>query len=157
MEPERVTRFVRAVTIAAGNQGMRAAETVADSSAAREEAGKTTWSWTKLEELIGDNGRAVCARVRQWLDPQPARGTTPAKSPAQELVTDLVHDAEDDLRAKWDTEMETYEVALAEYEAARKARAGGRKGGDGKSEELPEKPTKPVLERMTVTTSPWSR
>jgi hypothetical protein len=64
---ERVMNFVRAVTIAAGNRGIRDAEAVAESAANRLDNGKNAWGWPKLEELLGEQGKAVCRRVREWL------------------------------------------------------------------------------------------
>jgi hypothetical protein len=73
---ERVTKFVRAVTIAAGNRGVRDAGAVAGSTADRIAEDKKTWGWPKLEELLGVNGKAVCGKVREWLGiPAPRRPT----------------------------------------------------------------------------------
>jgi hypothetical protein len=64
---DRITAFVRAVTVAAENEGIRDAERVGKDCAARQEKGKTTWGWPKLAELLGDSGDAVVRKVRKWL------------------------------------------------------------------------------------------
>jgi DNA polymerase I-like protein with 3'-5' exonuclease and polymerase domains len=64
---ERVTKLVRAVTIAACNRGIGDAEAVAESTADRVEDGKHVWGWPKLAELLAGDGKAVVRKVCEWL------------------------------------------------------------------------------------------
>jgi hypothetical protein len=83
-EVERVARFVTAVTVAAGNQGLRDAAAVAESTAERLRQGKTTWGWTKLEELLGEeHGTAVVGRVRGWLGATGGGASTAPAAPEE--------------------------------------------------------------------------
>jgi hypothetical protein len=92
---DRVTAFVRAVTIAAGNRGIRDAESVAESTDERVDDGKTTWGWPTLEELLGEKGPAVCKRVREWLgiaDKAPPEIRLPVEPPwPSPLAAEALH------------------------------------------------------------------
>jgi hypothetical protein len=66
-----------------------------------------------------------------------------AKTPALELVVEPVHEAEESIYAAWEAAMERYEEELEDYEAAKKVQK--KEGG-----EPPEKPKRPILERLTV-------
>jgi hypothetical protein len=89
----RITPLVRAVTVAAGNQGLRDAECVADSSLRRQADGQNTWGWPKLAELLGVAGEAVVERVRGWLvdatsGPSCSRsGDTSGQAPTRTLTS----------------------------------------------------------------------
>jgi hypothetical protein len=70
------------------------------------------------------------------------------KSPALEIVTSPVHEAEEELHQHWKEAMTKYKDALEAYEQAKKDHKAGK--GNGK---MPEKPCKPVLVRLTVNDS----
>jgi DNA polymerase-1 len=67
-----------------------------------------------------------------------------AKTPALQLVVEPLRDMEECLQTVWDQAMVGYEAAMEEYERALKE---FKKNGG----ERPEKPNRPVLERITVT------
>jgi hypothetical protein len=64
---ERVSRFCRAVALAAGDEEapMRAGK--ARPTAAKQQQGKKTTGWPRLAELLKGDGREVVRRVRDWL------------------------------------------------------------------------------------------
>jgi hypothetical protein len=64
---DRVATFVKAVTVAAGNEGVRDAEKVGESSLARNKEGGKTWGWPMLEKLLGFGGKEVVELARDWL------------------------------------------------------------------------------------------
>jgi hypothetical protein len=64
-----------------------------------------------------------------------------AKSPALEKVMDPVRDAEEKIFQDWQQDMAAYKSAMEAYEAAKKKRENL----------VPQKPTRPVLTRLTVT------
>jgi hypothetical protein len=74
----RITPFVRAVTVAAGNRGLDDAGCVAGSTLCRQAGGQNTWGWPKLEELLGGDGPAVVERVRRWLVGAACRAAPPS-------------------------------------------------------------------------------
>jgi hypothetical protein len=66
-DEEQVSRFVRAVAQAAGDEeaGMRAGK--AGPTARKQDEGKKTTGWPALEEMLGEQGIEVVKRVRDWL------------------------------------------------------------------------------------------
>ena len=70
-------------------------------------------------------------------------GPGTAKTPSLEAVVDPVHDIEEEAHAKWELAMAQYEADLEDYEQRKKE---ARKN----NEELPQKPVKPLLLRLTV-------
>jgi hypothetical protein len=64
-----------------------------------------------------------------------------AKSPALEKVMDPVRDAEEKIFQDWQKDMDAYKSAMEAYETAKKKRENL----------VPQKPTRPVLTRLTVT------
>jgi len=65
------------------------------------------------------------------------------KSPAQEKVVETVHELEESLHASWEETMEQFQDDQEIYES--EMREWKKKGGD-----LPKKPKRPILERLTV-------
>jgi hypothetical protein len=66
-----------------------------------------------------------------------------AKTPAQQLVVEPLRDMEERLQDPWDEAMVGYQSAMDDYERALKEFK--KSGGD-----RPEKPDRPVLERITI-------
>jgi hypothetical protein len=66
-----------------------------------------------------------------------------AKSPALEIVVEPAHETEERLHAAWKGKMEQYQVQMEEFEKELKE---WRKNGGT----YPEKPERPILERLTV-------
>jgi hypothetical protein len=66
-----------------------------------------------------------------------------SKSPAQDLVVEPVHEIEERLHVAWQEAMKQYQADLEVYEEAKK---------DAKKQKTtpPEKPERPILERLTV-------
>jgi hypothetical protein len=70
-----------------------------------------------------------------------------AKTPAQELVVEPAHDAEEQLHVAWEQKMERYRADLDAYEADLKE---WKKAKAGERGEPPTKSDKPILTRLTV-------
>jgi hypothetical protein len=68
---DRVSDFVRAVAVAAGDEEARARAGKAGPTARKQKDDKATTGWPKLAELLGEQGDAVVKRVREWLDLAP--------------------------------------------------------------------------------------
>jgi hypothetical protein len=66
-----------------------------------------------------------------------------AKTPALDLTVEPAHEAEERLHAAWEEAMERYEADVEQYEQDKKEHR--KNGGDP-----PNKPQRPVLERLTV-------
>jgi hypothetical protein len=66
-EEQKVSRFLRAVAMAAGDEEARARASKAGPTARKQDAGKKTTGWRALEELIGEQGSKVVQCVREWL------------------------------------------------------------------------------------------
>jgi DNA polymerase I-like protein with 3'-5' exonuclease and polymerase domains len=64
---EKVSRFVEAVAVAAGDEQARMRAGKAGPTAQKVEDGKKVTGWPKLAEVLGDCGEAVVRRVREWL------------------------------------------------------------------------------------------
>lgn len=64
---ERVSRFVEAVAVAAGDEEAQKRATKAEATARKQADGCKTTGWTRLGELLRENGPAVVRRVREWL------------------------------------------------------------------------------------------
>jgi hypothetical protein len=67
-DAERVSRFVEAVAVAAGDDEVRMRADKAERTERQLHNGGHAWGWPKLAELLGKQGQAVVERVRQWLD-----------------------------------------------------------------------------------------
>jgi hypothetical protein len=65
--PEQVGAFVRAVAVAAGDEEANARAQKAVPTSKKQEDGKKTTGWPKLEELLGHQGGEIVRRVRDWL------------------------------------------------------------------------------------------
>jgi hypothetical protein len=64
---EKVSRFVRAVAVAAGDEEARMRAAKAGPTAKKQEDGKKTTGWPALEEVLGEQRKEVVRRVRDWL------------------------------------------------------------------------------------------
>jgi hypothetical protein len=98
---EQVSRFVEAAAVAAGDEEARKRRAKAAPTARKQEEGKKTTGWPKLEELLGADGKEVVRRVRDWLGvaapippeiPQPSEPPWPAPL-AEEAYYGLAGDA----------------------------------------------------------------
>jgi hypothetical protein len=87
---EKVSRFVEAVAVAAGDEEARSRAGKAKPTAARMEDGKETTGWPTLAKLLGE-GNAVVERVREWLglgDKAPAELPLPNDAPWPEPLAE---------------------------------------------------------------------
>ncbi len=66
-DAERVSRFVGAVALAAGDEEVRMREGKAAPAKRKVEDGEKVTGWPRLVQLLGVAGGAVATRVRQWL------------------------------------------------------------------------------------------
>jgi hypothetical protein len=63
----KVSHFIRAVAIGAGDEEVRMRAGKAGPTARKQEEGKKTTGWPTLEELLCEQGKEVVRRVREWL------------------------------------------------------------------------------------------
>jgi hypothetical protein len=69
------------------------------------------------------------------------------KTPAQEAALEPLHEAEEQLHAAWEAEMQQHEAEAQGYEQELR---DWKKAPAGERGELPRKPDRPVLKRLTV-------
>jgi DNA polymerase I-like protein with 3'-5' exonuclease and polymerase domains len=66
-DAEKVSRFCRAVAVAAGDEEAAARGKKAEPTARKQQEGKKTTGWPRLAKLLGSNGNVIVAQVREWL------------------------------------------------------------------------------------------
>ncbi len=90
---EKVSRFVGAVALAAGDEEacMRAGK--GERSARRLEAGENITGWPRLTQLLGADGKSVVRRVRQWLGLAAPRSKGAGRPSAASRLVSLVQGA----------------------------------------------------------------
>lgn len=64
---EQIDTFIKAVTVAAGNEGLDDAERVGADTLRRLDEGKDVWGWPTLAELLKGDGSGVVTEARKWL------------------------------------------------------------------------------------------
>jgi hypothetical protein len=80
-DEERVSTFLRAVAVASHDEEAAARAAKAGPTARKQAQGGKTTGWPALEELLGEPGKQVIERVRDWLD-------LPARSRKADLTPD---------------------------------------------------------------------
>jgi hypothetical protein len=64
---ERISNFIRAVAVAAGDEEQHMRATKAGPTAEKLKAGEKVTGWPKLAEYLGTDGEKVIKQVREWL------------------------------------------------------------------------------------------